>query len=69
MIARTIVLGALLLAAACGGRRDTSEIAAGIAPFDELAGIPFTILRSGGARALRRRTSERMVTCYSLRHG
>jgi hypothetical protein len=54
MIARTLVLGVLLLAAACGGRRDTSEIAAGMAPFDELAGIPFTILRSGGARALRR---------------
>ncbi len=54
MIARAFVLGALLFAAACGGRRDTSEIAAGLAPFDELAGIPFTVLRSGGARALRR---------------
>ena len=54
MIARTLVLGALVLAAACGGRRDTTEIAAGMAPFDELAGIPFTVLRSGGARALRR---------------
>jgi hypothetical protein len=51
---RSLVLGALLLAAACGGRRDTAEIAAGMAPFDELAGIPFTVLRSGGARALRR---------------
>jgi hypothetical protein len=54
VIIRALVLGALLLAAACGGRRETSEIAAGMAPFDELAGIPFTVLRSGGARALRR---------------
>jgi hypothetical protein len=54
VIRRALVLGALLLAAACGGRRETSEIAAGMAPFNELAGIPFTVLRSGGARALRR---------------
>ncbi len=54
MITRSLVFGALLLAAACGGRRDTSEIAAGMAPFDELKGIPFTVLRSGGVRALRR---------------
>jgi hypothetical protein len=51
---RVLALGALMYAAACGGRRDTAEIAAGVAPFDELAGIPFTVLRSGGARALRR---------------
>jgi hypothetical protein len=51
---RALVLGALVFAAACGERRDTAEIAAGVAPFDELAGIPFTVLRSGGARALRR---------------
>ncbi len=51
---RVLALGALMYAAACGGRRDTAEIAAGVAPFDELVGIPFTVLRSGGARALRR---------------
>lgn len=54
MTARFFLLGALLLAAACGERRDTAELAAGMAPYDELAGIPFTILRAGGARALRR---------------
>lgn len=54
MMRRSLVFVMLLLAAACGGRRDTAEIAAGMAPFDELAGIPFNVLRSGGARALRR---------------
>jgi hypothetical protein len=54
VIVRALVLGALVLAASCGGRRDTAEVAGGLAPFDELAGIPFTVLRSGGARALRR---------------
>lgn len=54
MLRALALVGALVLAAACGGRRDTAEIAAGVAPFDELAGIPFTVLRSGGARALRR---------------
>ncbi len=51
---RALLLCGILLATACGSRRDTADIGAGMAPFDELKGIPFTVLRSGGARAMRR---------------
>jgi len=50
-----VALGACaLLATGCAGRRDTSEVAAGQAPFAELRGIPFTALRAGEVRAFRR---------------
>jgi hypothetical protein len=56
MIRRALVaLGACaLLATGCAGRRDTSEVAAGQAPFGALRGIPFTALRVGEVRAFRR---------------
>ena len=66
---RALLVGSILLAAACGGRRDTSEIAVAMAPFDELRGIPFSVLRSGGARALRRNVSPMMGVGLSERIG
>lgn len=52
---RAIVLGlALVVAASCGGRRDTAELALDQPPFDELRGLSFSKMRSGGARAFRR---------------
>jgi hypothetical protein len=50
----------LVFVAACGERRDTAEVAAGLAPFDELRGIPFNVLRSGGVRALRKNVAPVM---------
>lgn len=66
---RALLLGSILLVAACGGRRDTAEIAAEMAPFDDLRGIPFTVLRSGGARALRRNIAPMMGVGLTERIG
>ncbi len=44
----------LLVASGCVDRREISEVAVGLAPFDELAGIPFTALRSGEVRLWRK---------------
>ena len=40
--------------AACGERRDTADVAAGVAPFTELRGINLAALRVGEVRAFRR---------------
>jgi hypothetical protein len=47
----------LLLAAACGERRDLAEMAAGMAPFTELRGMNIAALRVGEVRAFRRGAS------------
>lgn len=49
-----ILIPALALLLACGERRDTAEIAAGVGPFSELRGISLTALRVGEVRAFRR---------------
>ncbi len=43
----------LVALGACGERRDTADLAAGVAPFSELRGINMAALRSGGVRAFR----------------
>lgn len=48
------VLVLLPLAAACGERRDTADVAAGLAPFVELRGVNLAQLRAGEVRAFRR---------------
>ena len=49
-----VLMAALVVAAACGARRDTAELAVNQPPFDELRGLSFTGMRAGGARAFRR---------------
>ena len=52
-----VFTGALLIVialGACGDRRDAADVAAGMAPFDQLRGMDVVQLRSGGVRALRR---------------
>lgn len=49
-----LALPLLLLAAACGERRDLSDVAAGVAPFTELRGLNIAALRVGEVRAFRR---------------
>lgn len=43
-----------LLLVACGERRDTADVAAGVGPFNELRGINIATLRVGEVRAFRR---------------
>jgi hypothetical protein len=50
----TVAAFALLLVA-CGERRDTADVAAGVGPFSELRGINIAQLRVGEVRAFRRR--------------
>jgi hypothetical protein len=47
------MLGALLLSA-CGERRDIADLAAGVAPLEQLRGMNAPAMRSGGIRAFRR---------------
>ena len=49
-VATVLVLGLL---AACGDRRDISDMSVGVAPFERLRGMDLVQLRSGGVRALR----------------
>ncbi len=49
-----LALPLLLIAAACGERRDIAEVAAGVAPFTELRGLNIAALRVGEVRAFRR---------------
>lgn len=46
------VLGGLALAG-CGPRYDVADMAVGLAPFEELRGMPFRALRVGQVRAMR----------------
>ena len=48
-----LFFSALLALAACGERRDTADVAAGVGPFNELRGINVAALRVGGVRAFR----------------
>lgn len=57
---RVFLVLSVLMTSACAERRDTSDVAVGLAPFDELRGVPFNVLRSGGVRALRRNVSPVM---------
>lgn len=49
-----VALALLLVAVACGERRDLADVAAGIAPFSELRGTNIAALRVGEVRAFRR---------------
>lgn len=48
-----VLCAALLASAACGERRDIADVAAGIAPFDQLRGTNIAALRGGQVRAMR----------------
>jgi hypothetical protein len=51
---RVVGLAALVAAlGACGERRDTAELAGGVAPFTELRGVNAAALRAGQVRAIR----------------
>jgi hypothetical protein len=47
------LLPGVLLAGSCGERREIADLAAGVAPFEQLRGIDAVALRSGGVRAFR----------------
>jgi hypothetical protein len=48
-----LVLLAIVSLAACGERRDTADVAAGLTPFTELRGVNVAQLRAGQVRAIR----------------
>lgn len=49
-----LVLALAATVSGCGERRDISEVAADLPPFNELRGLNIAELRSGHVRALRR---------------
>ena len=49
-----LVLALAATVVGCGERRDISDLAANVAPFDQLRGLNIAELRSGHVRALRR---------------
>lgn len=68
---RTAAVAALsvLTMVACGERRDISEVAAGLAPFDELRGMNIAELRGGQVRAMRRNVERSPLEGYRERLG
>lgn len=71
MIGRTVAVAALasLTLSACGARRDISDVAAGIAPFDQLRGMNIAELRGGQVRAMRRNVERSPLEGYRERLG
>lgn len=68
---RTFAVAALSLLSisACGERRDISDVAAGLAPFDELRGTNIAELRGGQVRAMRRKIERSPLEGYRERLG
>lgn len=71
MNVRTAAVAALslLTIAACGERRDISDVAAGLAPFDQLRGMNIAELRGGQVRAMRRNVERSPLEGYRERLG
>lgn len=55
--------------AACGERRDIADVAAGLAPFDQLRGVNIAELRAGQIRAMRRQLVPAPFEGYRERLG
>jgi hypothetical protein len=64
-----LLLGASMATAACGERRDISEMAAGLAPFDQLRGTNIATLRGGQVRAMRANIQPSPLEGYRERLG
>lgn len=57
------------VAIGCGERRDISDLAAGLAPFDQLRGMNIAELRAGQVRAMRREVQRAPLEGYRERVG
>lgn len=66
MAGLALALGALT---GCGERRDIAEVAANLAPFDQLRGMNIAELRAGQVRALRRAVVRAPLEGYRERIG
>lgn len=64
-----LVLVALVTIAACGERRDIADVAAGLAPFDQLRGTNISSLRGGQVRAMRGNIQPSPLEGYRERLG
>lgn len=53
----------------CGERRDIADLAAGLAPYDQLQGMNIAVLRAGHVRALRREVVRAPLEGYRERIG
>ncbi|HRQ77696.1 MAG TPA: hypothetical protein PLY94_03785 [Gemmatimonadaceae bacterium] len=60
---------ALGVVTGCGERRDIADLAANLAPFDELRGLNIAELRAGQARAMRRNVVRAPLEGYRERVG
>ncbi len=65
----TVATLSLLTISACGARRDISDVAAGLAPFDQLRGTNIEELRGGQVRAMRRNVERSPLEGYRERLG
>lgn len=64
-----LACGALLVSLGCGERRDISDVAAGLAPFDQLRGTNIATLRGGQVRAMRPNIQPSPLEGYRERLG
>lgn len=62
-------LAAVVATLGCGERRDIADLAAGLAPFDELRGTNIATLRGGQVRAMRRNIQPSPLEGYRERIG